>query len=602
MYEIYKISSEEPVDFAAMELQKYLRMMMPRCGSVPIKYAPDRKSGIRLGLMQDFGLDTSEAEDIALDDIIHLENDGSGQIIAGSNPRSVLLAVYKFLKLNGCRWLFPGVDGESIPMREIEYVDYHKMADLRYRGQCNEGSTAQINYLDAIDFVPKIGMNIYMLEFDVPIGYYREWYDHKYNPSLTKEPITEEQVLQWKRQCEFEIKKRGLEFHDIGHGWTTNAFGLAGRSTWFSEDLEMPPEIAPNIAEVNGKREFHHGITLHTNICMSRRSARAKMIECVCDYAEKHDYVDFLHVWLADGEDNHCECEDCRKMIPSDWYMILLNELDEEMTRRHIPTRIVFIAYFDTLYAPLSQKLKNKDRFAFLFAPNTRNYVESFLVDADHSDTVPYNRNHNTVPKSVGGNMAYLEDWHKVFDGETFLYEYHFWRPHTFDPSYQHIAHNLYDDIHGMRKHHIKGIIEDQTPRNYMPSGFAQTLYGEALFDLSLSFEEIEQDYMQHAFGEDWRLVKGFLDSLENSTVLNAIHRPPLGENGKYNYSRPELVPVLEKWLESCEKFIPVIDAHQNIPVRAQSVLWKNLYFFIDLVRLDARIMKARFSGNDREA
>jgi hypothetical protein len=70
MYNIYKITSHPVVDFAAEELKKYLRMLMPRCGEIPITYAPAAKDGFRLGLMADFCLDTAEATDIDLDDII----------------------------------------------------------------------------------------------------------------------------------------------------------------------------------------------------------------------------------------------------------------------------------------------------------------------------------------------------------------------------------------------------------------------------------------------------------------------------------------------------------------------------------------------------
>ena len=69
MYAIYKITSNPVVDFAAEELKRYLRMMMPRCGEIPISYNPDAKDGFRLGLMEDFGLDCSEAEVQELDDM-----------------------------------------------------------------------------------------------------------------------------------------------------------------------------------------------------------------------------------------------------------------------------------------------------------------------------------------------------------------------------------------------------------------------------------------------------------------------------------------------------------------------------------------------------
>ena len=129
MYKVYKITSSPVVDYAAEELKKYLRMMMPYCGEIMITYDPEAAEGFRLGVMADFGLDTSEASDIKLDDIVHIDTDEKGGIIAGSNPRSVLLAVYRYLTINGCRWLFPGIDGEMIPIKDIEPVKYHKMAD-----------------------------------------------------------------------------------------------------------------------------------------------------------------------------------------------------------------------------------------------------------------------------------------------------------------------------------------------------------------------------------------------------------------------------------------------------------------------------------------
>ena len=123
MLYIKKVRLDYAIDFAAEELKKYLRMMMPECGDIDIRYAPEAKDGFRLGLMEDFGLDTSESDDITLDDIIHIDTDENGGIIAGDNPRSVLLSVYEFFRQNGCRWLMPGVDGEFIPMQDIKPVD-----------------------------------------------------------------------------------------------------------------------------------------------------------------------------------------------------------------------------------------------------------------------------------------------------------------------------------------------------------------------------------------------------------------------------------------------------------------------------------------------
>ncbi len=114
MLTIKKITSDSVINFAAEELKKYLRMMMPEGGDIKISYPPEARDGFRLGLMQDLGLDVSDAEDPTLDDILYIDCDERGGIIAGDTPRSVLLAVYEYLRRNGCRWLMPTVDGKYI--------------------------------------------------------------------------------------------------------------------------------------------------------------------------------------------------------------------------------------------------------------------------------------------------------------------------------------------------------------------------------------------------------------------------------------------------------------------------------------------------------
>lgn len=103
MFQINKVCADHVIDFAVEELKKYLRMMQPEAGDVVIAYAPDAKDGFRLGLAADFGLEFSEVRDATPDDVVYIEADNRGGILAGSNPRSVLFAVYRFLKENGFR-------------------------------------------------------------------------------------------------------------------------------------------------------------------------------------------------------------------------------------------------------------------------------------------------------------------------------------------------------------------------------------------------------------------------------------------------------------------------------------------------------------------
>ena len=53
---VKKVRPDHTLDFAAEELKKYLRMMMPERSEIPIFLEPGAKDGFRLGLLEDFGL------------------------------------------------------------------------------------------------------------------------------------------------------------------------------------------------------------------------------------------------------------------------------------------------------------------------------------------------------------------------------------------------------------------------------------------------------------------------------------------------------------------------------------------------------------------
>ena len=479
MYTINKITSNTVVDFAAEELKKYLRMMMPRCGEITIQYAPDATDGFRLGLMSDFSLDTSDVLDTDLDDILYADCDEQGGIIAGDNARSVLLAVYRYLRENGCRWLFAGVDGEYIPVCDIKPTKFRKVPSCRYRGQCNEGAEYQPDMMEIIDFTPKVGMNVFMIEFDNPRAYYDQYYNHTGNTKHREpEPITAETALQWKRQCEAEITKRGLQYHDMGHGWTVEAFGIDSSLGWVSveEDKYVNDEQRQYLAMMDGKRQLFRGIPLNTNFCMSSPVARKKVNKMIVDYAQKATNVDYLHVWLSDGIRNHCECEECQKMIPSDWYIVLMNELDEELRARELKTRIVFCCYHDTTFAPEQIKLKNPDRFSLLLGPVSRNYIESVAEDYDEKNypLKPYIRNKfDRLPQDINGYLAYAKQWVKACGVPFFVYEYYYWYHHFRDLGVFDSARIIWNDIRGYKRVGGWGVIEDGTQRPFFPNGFS---------------------------------------------------------------------------------------------------------------------------------
>ena len=601
MLYINKITSHTTVDFAAEELKKYLRMMMPEDGDVKITYAPDAECGFRLGVMAEFGLDTSDVRDAELDDIIYIETTAEGGIIAGSNPRSVLIAVYEYLRQNGCRWLFPGVDGEYIPMQSVKPVSYRHAADSRYRGNCIEGAVSQDVLNDYIDFMPKLGLNTFMIQFRVPEVFYDRYFGHS-NVSKVRgtENVSRSQILQWTRVTECELAKRGIMLHSYGHGFTIDPFsGGKSFSGWTKYDLSVIPEENHKfIAMINGKRQLRNGVPNNTNFCMSNPEARATVVKYIADYSASHSNTDFLHIWLADGSNGHCECEECAKKRPSDWYVMLMNEVDAELTARGLATRIVFIVYVDTSWAPETEVIKNPDRFTLMLAPITRDYNFT-LLGTEERTILPYVRNHLTMPKNLAEYLAYFGEWKKGYPGASVCFEYHFWIPMNYDMSGIRIARVLYDDIKLYRAEGLDGIIQCGSQRTFFPHGFEFYVHARALYDASLSFDDILNDYFYHAYGESWREFYDYLVALEKALPYSYFYRV---RNKQRNVYAPELAESIKGVADVCARGAELIKKYYNSEERVRTVSVRMLERYNDYALRVSEIAAAKAVGDNAEA
>ena len=601
-YKIYKLTDNITVDYAAEELKKYLRMMMPECGDIDILRTTeaDKKDGFVLGLMQDFGLSVDEAEDAELDDILHIDTTDNAGIIAGDNPRSVLMAVYKLLQENGCRWLYPGVDGEFIPMQDIHGVKYHKLADMRYRGWCNEGAESQQCMMETIEFAPKIMMNSYMIEFFNPFAYYNSYYARTNNTAnRIPEPVTPDTVMQWKRVCECEIQKRGLQFHDIGHGWTAESFGLSTVIAWQDLDsFDVPEEIRPYIAMLDGKRQLYCKGAMNTNFCMSNPEARRLFVKKVSDYAEAHKNVTYLHVWLADFFNNHCECDECRKMIVSDWYVKLLNELDEELTRRALDTRIVFVIYYETVWAPLVEKIKNNERFCAMLGPLGRRYIKSFEGYVDDSELEPFELNKIVTPKTMEKCVTRLRDWQKeAWTGPSFSYEYHFYTSPNYDVGTLYFPRRIYEDIVSLPKAKLLGYIEDGSQRCFFPNGLNMNVYANTLFDINVDYDKVVDDYHKHAYGKHAEVVKRYFDEL--TEIFDFVYMNGRGtlDKEKGTHYDPSRLASFERVKDICEKMRAYIKENYVCDARVQTVSMILLLHHTEFAMGAAEIMKLKCQG-----
>ena len=600
--QINKLRADHTIDFAAEELKKYLRMMTPERGEIAISYDPEAKDGFRLGLLEDFPL-PNEAPDPELDDVVHIDTQADGGILAGSNPRSVLYAVYRFLRLNGCRWLFPGVDGEFIPHKPISPQQYHHMADTRYRGHTTEGDPSLQHVLSYIDFCAKQELNQYGIIgiYDYHIRYYR----HRCNADTRPpEPITPELCGQWKGMLEAEVRKRGMLLIDGPHEFMVMAlgFGSGDRYKFKSGKTPFPEDLRKYLAEVNGKREIRNGDLLHTNACMSNPEWRARYVKTVSDYIVQHPQVETVMAILGDGHHNHCECPDCQKLRPSDFHVMLLNAIDEELTRRGSKTKLQFNIYVDQMFPPKQERLRPSDRFMLSFPPICRSYASGVDAGTVIPPAKPYLRNKWEAPHSFAECVSYLRAWQEQFHGQCQMFEYHFWLAQFRDPGLLNISRRIYEDMRDLPVLGMNGILEDGSNRHYFPHGFHCHIYAETLVNRDLDYDAEQEDYFSHLYGEDWKAVRQYLRGVSDAFEPHYMEREAGVDPTRSAHYNPAMAERFASVKELAAQARELAAKHMEMPTRPQTVAYRLLRHHADYCEGLADFFAEKALGHDKYA
>jgi len=523
-----KIKGNKTVDFAFDELVKYLKLIDSELivdERLYDKYDESIEKVIWVGLDEHF--EFPEVECAELDDAILIDIADMSGVISGNNPRALLIAVYRFLKEMGCAWVRNTRDGEIIPNYSITPVSMYisEAASYRHRGVCIEGAVTFDHIRDMLDWIPKVGMNAYFVQFFLPTVFFERWYEHKTNKYLPAEPIDDDVVRGYLARIEEEIEKRGLLYHAIGHGWTSEPLGFDATGWHADDNSSIPEDKKILMAEIDGVRGFFKGAPMTTNLCYSNPDARKLVTNSVVDYCVSHKNVKYVHFWLADASNSFCECENCRDTIPSDHYVMMLNEIDEKLTCAGCDTKLVFLAYSDLLWAPVNEKLKNPDRFTLMFAPITRKFTQSFKTEDFSDDTVaPYVRNKLQMPKNVTENVAHLKHWLDFSNAKDgFDFDYHLMWDHQRDVGYYSIAKTLFDDMQSLEKIGLNGMVSCQLTRAAFPTGLPMQMMADALWDKECDFEEKSDEYFLSAFGADGLAVKEYTKRLSELFKLEYV-------------------------------------------------------------------------------
>ena len=600
---IFKMRCDHTIDFAAEELKKYLRMMMPEAGDIAIESKPDAADGIRLGLLSDFGI-PFEGKDPKFDDVVHIEANAEGGILAGSNPRSVLFAVYRLLKLNGCRFFYPGPEGEYIPMQPLSPTNYHKLADHPLRGHTIEGCPSMEQVLQYIDFHAKEELNAFGL-YGIDI-YHRRNYAHWHNEENRPAEAYDGDVAetQWRALYESELKKRDMLIFSGEHDIIPLAMGfdLTARHLYISGEKKIDEKVRPYLALLGGKRDLYKNDILWTNLCYSNPKVREMIAAQAVKMARQHPHLAYLGFTFADGSRNHCECDACRQKRPSDWYVMLLNEIDAKFTENSIPTKLLFSFYVDTMFAPTVEVLNNPDRFLFQFCPIARSYTESITDKTVIPEPLPFRYNGWDRPKNTGEAYSLFCQWKKVFPGPYSVFEYHFWKHQYRDPGTMDFARRVYEDTLSHRVMETCGCMQDGSVKSFFPNGFAEYIYAETLINRALDYQKELGNYYAALYGDDYDAVIRYLNGISEAFSF-AYMEGELSANRKHTpHYAPERESFLQKVPQLCRQLQAVIRSHIPGKCRVRGIAWRLLQLHAQYCEGLAAVMTEKCVGHDQLA
>ncbi len=591
-----RVGSNETVKFAFEELRKHLHRMDSSL-DIHLKiydtYDKSDSCVIWLGCGKGFEEYLPKVEDTRLDDSIYINVSENSGVITGTNERSVLIASYRFLRELGCVWHRPGEEGEKIPEKKLGSLNVQVAETPSKRHRCIDmlGATSEEAHEALVDWLPKVGMNSIFIEFETPHENYKAWYEHENNPLLASNPHTFKDTLAYYRALREQIKKRSLLLHSFGHGWTLHSLGISSDDAFIETD-EIPSARREKLALISGERKYFQKKPMFSALCYSNEQIRRDMTDAYVECVKKNRDVDFIHFWLSDGCNNHCECEKCRDTRPADYYVQMLNDIDKKLTEENIDTKVVFLIYVDLLWAPEKLRLINPERFIMMFAPITRLFNESYREKHPEEVLRPYERNRLVWPSTPHENLLYLNEWRKIFSGETFVFDYHLIWNHFKDMGYAHISEILARDIEAYDDCGLSGLLSAQVTRAHFPTNLPMYTMARKLWNKDEDFDKISREYYREAFGADWAHAKKYCEKI--SDAFGAIYSFDAGKRNENE--EKSLLPKVRSAVEELSRRNVRADGFD------EQVHWYSLNVHMDLVEALAEMLDLLYHGKTEQA
>ena len=569
------------LDFARYELDRYLNEL-------------GVSAEITLGLFEEYNV-KMDLRDPVKDDAIAISVKDKKGYIAGSNERSILIGVYRLLEEWGMGWIRPGCDSypDSCDAHDVEISE---PAYMRFRGIMMEGACSFQNIFDMMDYIPKVGLNTFLMQYECGHIFYRQWYDHKGNDYLEKEEMSNDEITLRTKDVIAELKKRGIFFHRYGHGWTCRAYGVSDKEDWSNRDeSELPENYRNALAMLDGKRKLNRNSPVLTQLCFSNPEVRKMVVDELIRQVEKDPDCDVIEFWMADGYANSCECDECRKGHYTDHYLDVVNDACEALRKVAPEKRLVFNSYNDNLYPPEYTRIKYPEMTIQEFAPITREYHDPLPPRFNDTTLPEYKTNVPELPLTSDRNLAYLYHWKQIYKGDTFFVDYQLMWEYLLDAGGECMAKLLHTDIRSYEALSVNGLLSCQTQRNAMPTTICMATMAKTLWNKNTDFDAVRRRLYADTFGKEHteRMCEYF--SFLSKTFDIGIMK------NNVEWDREEVLANFEKSIELMAEMKEYALAHKDCENKCHGESFKYLIHHAEIYTLLAKGIIQRLNKNQEE-
>ena len=421
-YNVFAVSRDMAVITAAEELVKYGR------GAWRITENPGEADLIL----------HSENTDRFQDSFSLKSRDGK-LYITGSNARSVLYGVYKYLKHFGFAFLYPGPEGEVIPENPaftVDGFDLTESASRTFRGMAfrpfyithdpAKEDEVLAEAFDLLGFMAKNQYNLFFME-----GFDEVRPGDKYSVVDGVHPLQHVEFLHngktWEERCRIarlqysvveEARRYGMLIERGGHGWN---YGVPEH---YAVNHHISLEDAKKQLKAKGKVNEQAEVAVSTwfQLCIGEEEVRQIYADHIIDFLVEHrGEADIAAIWMGDGYDNKCQCEKCIKQPFSDLYLDIFRRVALKAKKVLPELTLECLIYFETLEPPTRNWLEGLDNVIL----NLAVWRQCFFHKLDDPacrlpDWIPDYRNNRTHDspndKRIINYDQYLpyENWRKM--------------------------------------------------------------------------------------------------------------------------------------------------------------------------------------------